>query len=383
MFELVKKDGSARLGLLKTKSGSAETPFFMPVATKGSVKYISSEDLELMNNKVIISNAFVLYLRPGDIFIKEKGGLKKFMGYKGINFTDSGGFQMYSDAFLIKTTDEGVWFKSPFDGSKHFVTPEKDMDIQLNIDSDVAMCLDVMPNFHGVEKEEIAEAVRKTTLWAKRCKLHHDKLQKKKDPTERQLLFGITQGGIYSDLRERSIRDLLKLDFDGYSLGGMGMGEPQQDQYKMVELQRSLIPENKPLYLMGIGSPIELLEGIERGADIFDSKFPTQNARRGTIFTSKGKLRLMRCEHKDSEIPLDEECDCFVCRNYSRSFLRHLLIQKEGTGYRLVSYHNLYYLMNLMKCARESIKNSNFKEFKSKIINIYESADVLNKSKLK
>ncbi|MBW3020979.1 tRNA guanosine(34) transglycosylase Tgt [Candidatus Woesearchaeota archaeon] len=383
MFKLKNKDGNARNGVLSTKSGSVETPFFMPVATKASIKHITTDDLVSMRNSVIISNAFVLFLRPGDEFIKKEGGIKNFMKYHGLNFTDSGGFQMYSDSFLIKTTDEGVWFKSPFDGIKHFVTPEKDMDIQLNIDSDVAMCLDVMPNFHGVTKEEITEAVRKTTLWAKRCKKHHDLKQKNIAKEKRQLLFGITQGGIHPDLREQSIKDLLELDFDGYSLGGMGMGEPKEGQYKMVELQRSMIPEEKPMYLMGIGSPVEILEGVERGADIFDSKFPTQNARRGTIFTSNGKLRILREEFEHDQKPLDENCDCYVCEKYSRSYVRYQLQQKEGVGYRLASYHNLYYLMRLMEKIRDSIKKGKFSEFKKDVVEIYEKADLENKEKVK
>jgi len=382
MFKIIKQDGKARLGQLTTKGGVVQTPFFMPVATKTSVKHINSLDLKSMGNEVIISNAFVLYLRPGDKFIKKMGGIKTFMNYHGLNFTDSGGFQMYKDEFLIKTTDEGVLFRSPFDGTKHFVTPEKDMDIQLNIDSDVAMCLDVMPNFHGVERDEIEEAVRKTTLWAKRCKKHHDKKQKLIRKKNRQLLFGITQGGIHPDLREKSIRALSKLNFDGYSIGGLGMGEPKEDQYKMVELQRSLIPEEKPMYLMGIGSPVELLEGVERGADIFDSRFPTQNARRGTIFTSKGKLRIMRKEFETSKRPLDSECDCFVCKNYTRGYIRYQLHHKEGVGYRLASYHNLYYLTNLMKEVRSQIKNGTFQKFKDKIVKAYHKADEKHKAKV-
>ncbi len=366
MFNLISKDGNARLGELQTKSGIVSTPFFMPVATKASVKQITSKDLKEMGNEVIISNAFVLFLRPGIDIIKKMGGLKKFMGYHGINFTDSGGFQMYKEEFLVGLTDEGVTFNSPFDGTKHLVTPEKDMEIQLDLDSDVAMCLDVMPNFHGVKRDEIESAVKRTTLWAKRCKNHHDKLK------NGQLLFGITQGGVHPYLREKSIKELLKLDFDGYSLGGLGMGEPKEDQYKMVELQRSLIPEKKPLYLMGIGSPVELLEGVERGADIFDSCFPTQNARRGTIFTSKGKLRIKRKEYETDKSPLDSECNCFVCKNYTRSYIKYQLGQKEAVGSRLASYHNLYYLMNLMKQVRKAIKNGEFQEFKNKIIEAYE-----------
>ena len=371
MFKLVKKNGKARLGQLITKSGTVETPFFMPVATKLSVKQFSTLDLKEIGNTAIISNAFVLYLRPGDKMIKKLGGIKKMINYSGINFTDSGGFQMYSKAFLISTSDEGVLFKSPFDGTRHFVTPEKDMEIQLNINSDVAMCLDVMPNFHDVKKDEIEEAVRKTTLWAKRCKQHHDKLQSKLKPNNKQLLFGISQGGIHPDLRKKSITQLTKLDLDGYSVGGLGMGEPKKDQAKMVTLQRKVMPEDKPLYLMGIGSPVEIIEAVSRGADIFDSRFPTQNARRGTIFTSEGLLRLKRKAHELDQLPLDPNCDCLICKTYTRAYLRYLIMQKEGNGYRLVTYHNLYYLMRLMERIRQSVKDKTFSKLKKEILKTY------------
>lgn len=382
MFELIAKQGNARSGILSTKSGNVATPFFMPVATKMTVKYISPDDLKAMGNTVVISNAFILYLRPGDELIKKDGGIKNYMHYHGINVTDSGGFQMYSPSFLIKTTDDGVTFKSPFDGTKHFVTPEKDMQVQLNIGSDIAMCLDVMPNFHGVERQEIEEAVRKTTLWAKRCKEQHDFLQDKLPKEERQLLFGISQGGIYEDLREKSIKELIKLDFDGYSLGGLGMGEPPEHQKKLVQIQRSVIPENKPLYLMGIGDPIQILEAVAMGADMFDSRFPTQNARRGTIFTWQGRLRLKRKEFESSDDPLDLECDCFVCKKYSRKYLRHLIIQEEGTGFRLVTYHQLHFLMRLMEKIREHIEANTFDDFKNKLIEVYKLADEENEKKL-
>ncbi len=375
MFELVKTDGKARSGIIHTKSGPIETPFFMPVATKMQVKCLPSTYLKEMQNTAVISNAFILYLKPGDEFVKSMGGIKKYMNYHGINVTDSGGFQMYREAFLKKTTDEGVLFQSPFDGRKHFVTPEKDMLIQLNLDSDIAMALDVMPNFHGVERPEIEEAVRKTTIWAKACKQEHDRLQAHLPKEKRQLLFGITQGGIHPDLREKSVTELAKLDFDGYSVGGLGMGEPPEEQAKMVEIQRSVIPENKPLYLMGIGNPRELLDAIAQGADMFDSRFPTQNARRGTLFTSKGKLRLMRKEHEDDNKPIDENCSCPTCKNYTRSYVRFLLSQKEATGYTLASVHQLHYLTHLMKQAREAIKAGTFQQLRQQVITAYEHAD--------
>src|SRR3989344_1517998 len=360
-FRIIVKDNKteARVGVLQTKSGAIETPFFMPVATKTAVKNISVEDLETMGAKAIISNAFILSLRPGTSIIKKFGGIKDFMNYKGINFTDSGGFQMYTESLYLGSNKNGVFFRDPFAGQKLYITPEKNMHIQLDIDSDVAMCLDSMPLIEH-SKEAIEEAVDKTTLWAWRCKKEHDRVQSKVKKEKRQLLFGITQGGIHQDLRKRSAQELKKIDFDGYSIGGLALGEPKKDEYKMIEVCKKVLPENKPIYLMGAGDPLELLEAISRGVDIFDSRFPTKNARRGAIFTSKGRLRLMRAKHKIDKKPLDEKCDCFVCRDYSRGHIRHLLHNKEGVGYRLASYHNLYFLQNLMRKANAAIKEGRF-----------------------
>ncbi len=364
-FKIVSKDKKtkARVGLLQTKSGSIETPFFMPVATKTAVKHIGVEDLESMGAKAIISNAFILSLRPGTSIIKKFGGIKKFMNYSGINFTDSGGFQMYTPSLYIGSNDKGVFFKDPFAGKKLFITPEKDMEIQIDIDSDVAMCLDSMPLIEH-SKEAISEAVRKTTFWAKRCKVYHDILQRK--VSKKQLLFGITQGGIHADLRKKSAIEISQIGFDGYSIGGLALGEPKPEEYKMIEIVKSIIPEDKPAYLMGAGDPVELLEAVSRGVDIFDSRFPTKNARRGAIFTSKGRLRLMRSRHRYDKSPLDKNCDCFVCRDYSRAHIRHLLQNGEGVVYRLASYHNLYFLQNLMLQSKEAIKKRKFEEFMTK-----------------
>lgn len=365
-FKITHKDKKtkARIGILETKKGKIETPFFMPVATKGSVKYISAEDLKSMGNTAVISNALILSLRPGCKVIKKAGGLGKFMNYFGINFTDSGGFQMYSKQIYISSNDEGVLFRDPFAGKKLFITPEKDMGMQLDIGSDVAMCLDSMPLYHH-SKTEIKEAVRKTSLWAKRCKIHHDKLQGKLKRDKRQLLFGIIQGGVYKDLREISSKYLVSLGFDGYSIGGLAIGETWKEETAMVEVCKKIIPENKPVYLMGIGNPVEILEAISRGIDIFDSRFPTMSARHGSLFTSKGKLRIMQNKFEFDYNPIDKECGCFVCKNYSKAFIRHQLIQQEGTGYRLATYHNLFYLTNLIREAKTAIKQGNF----SKLLN--------------
>ena len=363
-FKILHKDKKtkARVGRLKTKSGNIETPFFMPVATKTAAKHISSEDLDSMKAKAIISNAFVLSLRPGDQLIKKMGGIAEFMSYSGITFTDSGGFQMYSPSLYLGSKEDGVLFRDPYTGEKKFVTPENDMEIQLNLGSDVAMCLDSMPLIEE-SKESIAEAVRKTTNWAKRCKIHHDKMQKTLSKGKKQLLFGISQGGIHADLRKRSVKEISQIDFDGYSIGGLALGEPKEAEYKMIEVAKSILPENKPVYLMGAGDPVELLEAISRGVDIFDSRFPTKNARRGSLFTSKGRISIRNSRFKHDNGPLDKECDCFVCKKYTCAYIRHLLLQEEGVGFRLASYHNLYFLQNLMREAKEEIKRGKFRNF--------------------
>lgn len=372
VFRIIHKDKKtkARIGVLSTKKGDIETPFFMPVATKATAKFINPEKLTELNANAIISNALILSLKPGAKIIKKLGGIGKFMNFKGINFTDSGGFQMYSKSIYINSNDNGVFFRNPFSGENIFITPEKDMELQLDINSDVAMCLDRMPLYEN-SKQEIKEAVRLTTLWAKRCKQHHDKLQKNLPKEKRQLLFGITQGGIYKDLREKSIKALLELDFEGYSVGGLGLGEKREDEMKIVELQKSILPENKPIYLMGIGDPVEILEAIERGIDIFDSRMPTQNARRGTLFTSQGKLKILNKKYEADKSPIDKECSCFACKNYSRAYIRHLLKENESVGKELASYHNLYYLQNLIEQAKNAIKKNKLREFKNKIKKAY------------
>lgn len=364
IFTILHKDKKtkARVGVLKTKSGKIETPFFMPVATKTAVKHISACDLHKMKANAVISNAFVLFLRPGVELIKKMGGIAKFMSFNGIVFTDSGGFQMYSPRLYVSSREDGVTFRNPYTNQKLFVTPEKDMEIQLDLGSDVAMCLDSMPLI-SEKKTSISEAVRKTSLWAKKCKIHHDKLQRKLKQNEKQLLFGVIQGGIHKDLREKSAREIVSLGFDGYSIGGLALGEPKEEEYKMIEVAKSIIPEKKPVYLMGAGDPLELLEAISRGCDIFDSRFPTQNARRGAIFTSKGRINIKAAKYREDKGVIDDNCSCFVCKNYSRAYIRHLLLQEEGVGMRLASYHNLHYLQRLMEEAKEAIKSGKFKEF--------------------
>ena len=375
-FKILFKDKktSARTGVIKTKKGKILTPFFMPVATKSSVKHISSLDLNSMGCNAVISNTFILHLRPGEELIKKMGGIGEFMNFKGINVTDSGGFQMYSPSLYVKSDEKGVWFRNPFTKAKVFITPEKDMQVQLDLGSDIAMCLDTMPLIEH-SKKEVELAVQRTSAWAKRCKEQHDRLQRKISLAKRQLLWGITQGGVHADLRKKSCLELKEMNFDGYSIGGLALGETIEQEMKMVEISCSILPENKPRYLMGAGNPIELLEAISRGCDMFDSRFPTQNARRGTIFTSKGKLRIFRKQYELDKKHLDENCDCFVCKNYTRSYIRYQLYQEEAVGFRLATYHNLYYLQRLMEQAREAIKKGKFLEFKNKVKGIYEKED--------
>jgi len=370
VFKILKEDRKtkARVGILETKKGKIETPFFMPVATKASVKFLSSHDLHEMKAKAVISNTFILHLKPGEKLIKEMGGIGKFMNFNGINATDSGGFQMYSPFCYISSTDQGVWFRNPFSKQKLFITPEKDMEIQIDLNSDIAMCLDSMPLLKE-SKSKIAEAVRRTTLWAMRCKTHHNALQK--NTKKKQLLFGISQGGVYADLRKKSAKSLLKIGFDGYAIGGLALGETKEQEYKAIEAHKSVIPKNKITYLMGAGNPPEVIEAISRGVDMFDSRFPTMNARRGTIFTSQGKLRIFNSKYKTDKSSLDPECDCFVCKHYSRSYIRYGLEHEEANAKRLATFHNLYYMMRLVEKARETIKKGTFSKFKDKIQKIY------------
>jgi len=381
VFKITHKDKKtqARTGILKTKKGKIETPFFMPVCTKAVAKFINSKQLEEIGIKAIISNAFILSLRPGSKTIKKLGGIGNFMNFSNINVTDSGGFQMYSDSLFIKSNNQGVYFKNPISGEKIFMTPEKNMKLQLEINAEIAMCLDSMPLYKN-SKKQIEEAVNRTILWAKKCKQTHDKLQKKLPSNNGQLLFAISQGGIYKDLRKKCAQELLKLNFDGYAIGGIALPEEcysgninkiKKQEHAAVKAHKQVIPENKICYLMGEGDPIWLLEAIALGCDMFDSRYPTQAARRGTLLTSKGKLKIFNKKYSNDKNPIDKNCKCMVCKNYSRAYIRHLLKQDEPTGKQLASYHNLYFINNLMKQARQAIRKGKFKEFKNQIKKIY------------
>ena len=414
MFETIVSDGEARIGKLVTKKSVVETPFFMPVSTKMTPKYINSMQLNEMKIPAVISNAFILSMRPGSEFVKKMGGIGKMMNFDGVNFTDSGGFQMYSKSIYHNSNDSGIYFKNPFTGQKIFMTPEENMRVQLELGSEVAMCLDSMPMYEE-SYEDIKEAVRKTVKWAKKCKRVHDELKSgfnsmsptrppplgkdgvktigksiegtqgksaasdklglvdNKTEVETQLLFGITQGGKYEDLRKECIEELMKLDFDGYSIGGFGLGESREEEQKIIKLHKEMLPAEKPIYLMGIGDPVEILEAVNLGCDIFDSRLPTQNARRGSLFTSSGRLRILRKEFEFDEGPIDSECGCFVCDKYSRAYIRYLLKEEEPVGKELASYHNIYFLNDLINRVKVAIRKKKFSEFLRNFKNSYKN----------
>ena len=359
MFRLINKEGEARAGILKTAHGKVETPFFMPVATKTAVKYLDARDLEEIGVQAIIANAFVLSLRPGIKTIKKAGGIHKFMNFKNSIFTDSGGFQKIKDSFYLGSTDKGLKLQSPFDGKKFLLTAKDLMKIQNTIAADVAMVMDEMP-LHHQSRKEIELAVKRTHQWAEECLKHHK--------NKRQLLFGIAQGGLFPDLREASAKFIGKLPFDGFAFGGLAIGEPEKKTYKMINAQVQHFPENKPRYLMGIGSPVQIINAINAGADCFDSTFPTQNARHMTLFTSNGKLMIKNAKYRNDVKPIDKNCNCYVCKNYSRAHIRHLLKMKEPNGFRYATYHNIYFMNKVMKQARTAIREKRFKKFRKNFL---------------
>ena len=359
MFRLERTSNNARAGILKTRHGIVETPFFLPVATKMAAKYVNNEELEEMGAQAIIANAFILALKPGIKLIKKAGGIHKFMNFKNTIFTDSGGFQKIKEALYLHSTHEGIVFRSPFDGKKHLLTPRRLIEIQQDLGSDIAMVLDDMP-LYGHSKERVTLAVSRTHRWAEEClEAHKDK---------KQLLFGIAQGGIYKDLREKSARFISSLDFDGYAFGGLAIGEPSEQMYNMINLSIRHFPEDKIRYLMGVGCPEAIVNAVAHGVDCFDSTFPTQNARHGTLFTSEGKLKILNKKYENDLKPIDENCNCFVCKNHSRAYIRYLLKMNEPNGLHYASYHNIYFMINLMKEIRKAIKENRFEKFRKEFV---------------
>ncbi len=372
-YNLIKKEINtmARLGKLETNYGTFETPMFMPVGTRASVKGISPSELYEMKSGIILANTYHLWLRPGEDLIKEAGGLHKFMNYYGPILTDSGGFQVFSLARPKDISEEGVKFKSHIDGTNLFLTPEKSIEIQNKLDSDIAMSFDeCIP--YPAEYEYAKNSVARTLRWAKRGKDVFN--------NPNQSLFGIVQGGEYEDLRKLSASELVKMDFDGYSVGGTSVGENKETMYKMVEYSTKYLPEDKVRYLMGVGDPIDIIEGVIRGIDIFDCVLPTRLARHGNAFTKDGKINLKNNKYKRDFTKLEEDCDCYACQNFTKAYIRHLVTMNEMLGARLLSIHNIRFLIRLTEDLREAIKNDNILEYKENFIkNYYHGANYLNK----
>ncbi|MCC0665527.1 tRNA guanosine(34) transglycosylase Tgt [Clostridioides sp. ZZV15-6597] len=364
-YELIKtcKQSGARLGRLHTPHGIIETPIFMPVGTQATVKSMTPEELKEIGSQIILSNTYHLYMRPGHELIKKAGGLHKFMNWDKPILTDSGGFQVFSLGPLRKIKEEGVEFRSHLDGSKHFLTPEKAMEIQNALGSDIMMAFDECTPYPA-DREYVKNSLERTTRWLKRCKDAHNN-------TDKQALFGIIQGGMYKDLREQSAKEITSIDLPGYAIGGLSVGEPKPLMYDVLEHTTPFMPKDKPRYLMGVGSPDDLVEGVIRGVDMFDCVLPTRIARNGTAMTSQGKVVVRNATYAEDFTPLDPECDCYACKNYSRAYIRHLVKANEILGARLITTHNLHFLLNLMKQIRQAIMEDRLLDFRNEFFAKY------------
>ena len=364
-YELIKtcKQTGARLGRLHTPHGVIETPIFMPVGTQATVKAMTPEELKDIGSQIILSNTYHLYMRPGHDLIEKAGGLHKFMNWDKPILTDSGGFQVFSLGPLRKIKEEGVEFRSHLDGSKHFLSPEKATEIQNALGSDIIMAFDECAPYPA-DRQYVKNSLERTTRWLERCKAAH------KYP-ERQALFGIVQGGMYKELREQSAREITAIDLPGYAIGGLSVGEPKEMMYEVLDYTVPLLPEDKPRYLMGVGSPDDLLEGVLRGIDMFDCVLPTRIARNGTAMTSQGKVVVRNASYAEDFTSLDPECDCYTCRNYTKAYLRHLIKCNEILGARLLTIHNLHFLLKLMENVREAIREDRLLDYKKDFFEKY------------
>ena len=364
-YELVHvcAQSGARLGILHTPHGDIETPVFMPVGTKATVKTLTPEEIYEVSDNLILGNTYHLWLEPGDEIVKKAGNIRGFMNYHGALLTDSGGFQVFSLSKIRKIKEEGVEFRHHKSGEKLFLSPEKSMDIQHNLGADIIMALDECPPFYA-SKEYLEDSVNRTIRWAKRCKDHHHNI-------EEQSLFGIVQGGPFKELRKYCIDELEKINFPGYSIGGLSVGETKEEMYDMLEYLNTIMPQNKARYLMGVGEVDDIIMGVINGIDMFDCVHPTRIARHGAAFTSEGRLILKNEGFKEDFTPLDHKCDCYVCKNYTRSYIRHLVHSGEFLGARLLSYHNLYFMKNLTKQIRQAIREDRLLDFKEEFFAAY------------
>ncbi|MDR3358204.1 MAG: tRNA guanosine(34) transglycosylase Tgt [Desulfovibrio sp.] len=364
VFTLEHRDGAARAGLLRTAHGVIATPVFMPVGTAGAVKALAPDDLAAIGAPVILGNTYHLYLRPGDALVARRGGLHRFAAWPGAILTDSGGFQIFSLNSLRKIREEGVEFRSHLDGSRHLFTPEKVVSIQRNLRSDIMMVLDECVPY-GVDRAYTEQSLALTTRWAERARAAFPG-----GPGE-NLLFGIVQGGFFKDLRRRSAREICSLDFDGFAVGGLSVGESKAELHGMLRYIAPLLPENRPRYLMGVGTPLDIALGIQAGIDMFDCVLPTRNARNGTLYTSLGKVNIRRREYAEDESPLDPACGCYTCRTFSRAYLRHLFVSGELLAFRLNSLHNLTYYLGLAREARKAVAERRMAAFAAHVESLY------------
>lgn len=356
-FSVQAKDGEARACELQTAHGPVQTPVFMAVGTRATVKSMTSDELTDLGCQVVLGNTYHLHLRPGEKIVKNLGGLHQFMNWHKPILTDSGGFQVFSLSKLRKISEEGVEFRSHIDGAKHFISPEKSMEIQMDLGSDIIMAFDECPPWPSTD-QQIDDSMELTLRWLKRCKEHMTRKE--------SLLFGIVQGGLGYDLRMKSLEQITSVELPGYALGGFSVGEPMEMMHSLVKKVAPQMPESKPRYLMGVGTPVDLLLSVDSGIDMFDCVLPTRVARNGTLFTSQGKISIKRQEYKEDPNPLDPECSCSTCQNYSKGYLRHLFMTGEILGARLNTLHNLHFYFELMRGAREAIQNGSWAEYRDK-----------------
>ena len=365
MYKLLKRDGLAKRGEFHTVHGVIQTPVFMNVGTAAAIKgAVSTEDLQGIKTQVELSNTYHLHVRPGDQVVKKLGGLHKFMVWDKPILTDSGGFQVFSLAGLRKIKEEGVYFNSHIDGKKIFMGPEESMQIQSNLASTIAMAFDECPSSVAT-REYIQNSVERTTRWLARCKAEMARLNTLPDTiNQHQMLFGINQGGIYADIRIEHAKEIAKMDLDGYAVGGLAVGESHEEMYRILEAVVPYLPIEKPTYLMGVGTPANILEAVDRGVDFFDCVYPSRNGRHGHVYTNQGKLNLFNAKYELDDAPIEEGCQCPACRTYSRAYIRHLLKAKEMLGMRLCVLHNLYFYNNMMEEIRAAIEAGRYKEYK-------------------
>ena len=372
MYRILKKDGMAKRAELTTVHGTVQTPLFMNVGTAAAIKgAVATTDLKEIGTQVELSNTYHLHVRPGDEIVKKMGGLHKFMNWDRPILTDSGGFQVFSLASLRKIKEEGVYFQSHIDGRKIFMGPEQSMQIQSNLASTIAMAFDECPS-SVADRTYVQNSVDRTTRWLVRCKAEMDRLNHLGDTINpHQMLFGINQGAVYDDIRIEHAKRISELDLDGYAVGGLAVGETHEEMYRILDSVVPYLPENKPTYLMGVGTPVNILEAVDRGVDFFDCVYPSRNGRHGHVYTNDGKLNLFNAKYELDERPIEEGCGCPACRNYSRSYIRHLLKAKEMLGMRLCVLHNLYFYNHLMEEIRGAIELGQYRQFKKEKIERY------------